>query len=161
MSHDLVTNCSSCCPWAKPLILAIKAMRVDSLTVHSVPRTAACAVSRQLLFKSSLPSQPIQIVSIGRVAETLILRRLESVRRPHRLPENRDLEHVRLPKHPSSLDGVFQPGREERLGAIRAVFHQDRIVTEGDSQDVRNRAENWQHLFAEEIDCSGNCDQLW
>jgi hypothetical protein len=129
-------------------------------TVHGVPCAAACAVGRQLLFKSSLPSEAVQIVSVGRVAEAFALRRLEAIRRPHRLPKDRDLEHVRLPKHPGGFGGIFQAGGEERLRATGAVFHQDRIVTERDGKDVDDRAEDGQLLFTEEIDRTGSCGQL-
>jgi hypothetical protein len=89
-----------------------------ALTVYRISCTAACTVGRQLLFKSSLLSETIQIVSVGQVTEALILRRLESVRRPYRLLEDQDLEYVRLLKHPSSLGGVFQASSEERLRTI-------------------------------------------
>jgi hypothetical protein len=89
-----------------------------------------------------------------------MLRRLEPVRRPHRLSEDRDLEHVRLPKHPSSFSGIFEAGSEEGLRATWAVLHQDRVVAERDGQDMGDRAEDGQLLLAEEVDRAGNCGQL-
>jgi hypothetical protein len=73
MSYDLVTYHSSRYPFRKPLVLEEQKAGIIILTIHGIPRAAAYTVGRQLLFKSSLPPKTIQIVSIGRVAEALML----------------------------------------------------------------------------------------
>ena len=49
---------------------------------------------------------------------------------------------MQLPNHPGGHGEVLEVGSEERPRTFQAIIHQERVVTEHDGQDVRDKAED-------------------
>jgi hypothetical protein len=56
--------------------------------------------------------------------------------------------------HPRCLHRISEVGGEEGLRAVWTVVNLNRVVSQRDSHDVGDRAENRELLFAKEVDCA-------
>jgi hypothetical protein len=84
---------------------------------------------------------------------------LEPVYSLYSLLKNQDFKHVRLLEYPGSYSRIFKAGSKEGLYTVQAVLYQDRVVTECNSKDIGNKAEDRQFLFTEEVDRALNSRQ--